>query len=97
MKALKISGRILLGAVAVLVLFYLVLLAVNWKDQPPSAAAVRFDQIIAARPQPPAAENAVRTVDAIALLGPSGLLRIDLAGEIYTLRLTRNHRLILTK
>jgi hypothetical protein len=59
MKALKISGRILLGAVAVLVLFYLVLLAVNWKDQPPSAAAVRFDQIIAARPQPPAAENAV--------------------------------------
>lgn len=45
----------------------------------------------------PPAESAVRTVDAIALLGPSGLLRIDLAGEIYTLRLTRNHRLILTK
>jgi hemin uptake protein HemP len=39
----------------------------------------------------------VRTVEAEALLGPSGLLRIDLDGEIYTLRLTRNHRLILTK
>ena len=50
-----------------------------------------------ARARKPAAENAVHTVDAIALLGPSGLLRIDLAGEIYTLRLTRNHRLILTK
>jgi hemin uptake protein HemP len=40
---------------------------------------------------------AVRTVEATSLLGPSGLLRIDLDGEIYTLRLTRNHRLILTK
>jgi hemin uptake protein HemP len=40
---------------------------------------------------------AVRTVEAEALLGPGGLLRIDLDGEIYTLRLTRNHRLILTK
>jgi hemin uptake protein HemP len=40
---------------------------------------------------------AVRTVEADALLGPSGLLRIDLDGELYTLRLTRNHRLILTK
>ena len=39
----------------------------------------------------------VRTVEAASLLGPSGLLRIDLDGEIYTLRLTRNHRLILTK
>jgi len=40
---------------------------------------------------------AVRTVEATSLLGPSGLLRIDLDGELYTLRLTRNHRLILTK
>jgi hemin uptake protein HemP len=39
----------------------------------------------------------VRTVEAGALLGAAGLLRIDLDGEIYTLRLTRNHRLILTK
>ena len=42
-------------------------------------------------------ERAVQTVNANDLLGPSGLLRIELDGEIYTLRLTRNHRLILTK
>jgi hemin uptake protein HemP len=39
----------------------------------------------------------VRTVRAADLLGPSRLLRIELDGEIYTLRLTRNERLILTK
>ena len=49
-----------------------------------------------ARRQPAAAEP-IRTLRAGELLGPSGLLRIDLDGEIYTLRLTRNHRLILTK
>ena len=57
MKTLKILGYALLGIVGLLVLFYLVLLAINWKDQPPSAAAVRFDEIIAARPQVPPAEN----------------------------------------
>ena len=46
----------------------------------------------AGAPQP-----AARTLGARELLGPGGLLRIDLDGEIYTLRLTRNHRLILTK
>ena len=43
------------------------------------------------------AADRARTVAAAELLGPGGLLRIDLDGEIYTLRLTRNHRLILTK
>jgi hemin uptake protein HemP len=43
------------------------------------------------------ADTAVRTVAAAEILGASGMLRIDLDGEIYTLRLTRNHRLILTK
>ena len=42
-------------------------------------------------------DRPVQTVSASELLGPSGLLRIELDGEIYTLRLTRNHRLILTK
>jgi hemin uptake protein HemP len=42
-------------------------------------------------------DRPVQTVNASELLGPSGLLRIELDGEIYTLRLTRNHRLILTK
>jgi hemin uptake protein HemP len=44
----------------------------------------------------PSAEP-IRTVLASDLLGRAGVLRIDLDGEIYTLRLTRNHRLILTK
>jgi hemin uptake protein HemP len=42
-------------------------------------------------------DRSVRMVSAGELLGPGGLLRIELDGEIYTLRLTRNHRLILTK
>ncbi len=59
MKVMKILGYALLGIVGLMVLFYLVLLAVNWKDQPPSAAAVRFNEIIAARPQVSPAENGV--------------------------------------
>jgi hemin uptake protein HemP len=42
-------------------------------------------------------EERVRTVDATEILGPTGMLRIELEGEVYTLRLTRNRRLILTK
>jgi hemin uptake protein HemP len=42
-------------------------------------------------------EALVRTVAARELLGPRGLLRIEHQGELYTLRLTRNNRLILTK
>jgi hemin uptake protein HemP len=39
----------------------------------------------------------VRTVTARELLGARGLLRIEHEGEFYTLRITRNNRLILTK
>jgi len=38
----------------------------------------------------------VRLVDARELLGARGLLRIEHRGEVYTLRITRNDRLILT-
>jgi hemin uptake protein HemP len=38
-----------------------------------------------------------RQVSARELLGPERILRIEHNGEIYTLRLTRNDRLILTK
>jgi hemin uptake protein HemP len=38
-----------------------------------------------------------RTLDARALLGDGRVLHIEHGGEIYTLRLTRNDRLILTK
>lgn len=39
----------------------------------------------------------VRRVRASDVLGPRGLLLIEHEGEVYTLRLTRNNRLILTK
>ena len=39
----------------------------------------------------------VRTVESHELLGGGGLLRIQHGGAIYTLRITRNDRLILTK
>ena len=38
-----------------------------------------------------------RRVRASEVLGPRGLLLIEHEGEVYTLRLTRNNRLILTK
>lgn len=47
--------------------------------------------------EPETRRGNARTTSARELLGPSGLLHIDLDGEIYTLRLTRNNRLILTK
>ncbi len=39
----------------------------------------------------------VRTVTARDLLGTRGIVRIEHEGETYTLRVTRNNRLILTK
>jgi hemin uptake protein HemP len=38
-----------------------------------------------------------RTVRARDLLGPDRILRIEHDGQLYTLRITRNERLILTK
>ncbi len=39
----------------------------------------------------------IAKLDARALLGARSMVHIDLDGELYTLRLTRNNRLILTK
>lgn len=39
----------------------------------------------------------VRVLKAKELLGDRGVVRIELEGEVYTLRMTRNGRLILTK
>lgn len=41
--------------------------------------------------------KSVRRVRASDVLGPRGILQIEHEGEVYTLRLTRNNRLILTK
>lgn len=42
-------------------------------------------------------QRSIRRVQASEMLGPRGMLQIEHDGEIYTLRLTRNNRLILTK
>ena len=39
----------------------------------------------------------IKRVRAREILGPKGILQIEHEGEVYTLRLTRNNRLILTK
>ena len=51
------------------------------------------------RPDPEAigGAGAVRTVTARDLLGARGIVRIEHEGETYTLRVTRNNRLILTR
>lgn len=41
--------------------------------------------------------SSVQTISSRTLLGERGLLHIEHDGEFYTLRLTRNNRLILTK
>jgi hemin uptake protein HemP len=43
------------------------------------------------------AAKAIRRVRASEVLGPKGILQIEHEGEVYTLRVTRNNRLILTK
>jgi hemin uptake protein HemP len=48
-------------------------------------------------PEAAGGAGAVRTVTARDLLGTRGIVRIEHEGETYTLRLTRNNRLILTK
>ncbi len=59
MKVAKILARIVLGLFGLAILLYLVLLAVNWRDQPPSAAYRRLEQAVVARPAVPDGENAV--------------------------------------
>ena len=57
-RAVRIIGKLLLAVAALPVLAYLVLIAINWSDQPPSAAALKFREIVAARPAVPDADNA---------------------------------------
>ncbi len=48
-------------------------------------------------PAPNELEEAVRVLDAREFLGDKRMARLVLDGEVYTLRLTKNDRLILTK
>ena len=57
MKVLKIVGAILLGLVGLAVLLYVIGVAVNWRDQPPSAAALEMKKILADRAPVADADN----------------------------------------
>ena len=58
MKAVKILGKIVLGLVGLVAALYLIGLAINWNDRPPSPDAVAFQQLIDERPSVPDAQNA---------------------------------------
>lgn len=49
MKILKIIGAILLGILGLALLLYFIGVAVNWRDQPPSAAALEMKKMVADR------------------------------------------------
>jgi hypothetical protein len=58
-KVAKVLGWLLLATLLLVALAYLVLVAINWKDRPPSAAVLSFEQIVASRPAVAAEDNAV--------------------------------------
>jgi len=57
MKALKVIGAILLGLVGLVVLLYVIGVAVNWRDRPPSAAALEMKALLADRAPVADADN----------------------------------------
>lgn len=57
MKVLKVVGLCLLGLLGLVVLLYLIGMAVNWRDQPPSAAALEMKGLLTNRPPVADADN----------------------------------------
>ena len=58
MNVLKRLGRVFAAVIGLIVAAYLVLLAINWRDQPPSATVRQFEQELAHRPNVADADNA---------------------------------------
>jgi hypothetical protein len=59
MKVAKVIGWLLLATFLLVALLYLILVAINWNDRPPSAAVLRFERIVATRSAVSADDNAV--------------------------------------
>ncbi len=57
-KPLKILGWTLLGLIAIPIVLYLIALAINRHDQPPSAATIRLHEVLDQRPPVSDADNA---------------------------------------
>lgn len=57
-KIAKFFAWLIGGAIGLAIVFYLVVLAINWRDVPPSEEAIRFAQMYADRPQVADEQNA---------------------------------------
>src|SRR5262245_44950461 len=57
-RALKAAGWTVLGIVALCLILYIIAVAINWRDQEPSASAVRFAKLYRDRPIVADADNA---------------------------------------
>lgn len=57
MRFLKLLGKCLLGVVVLAVVLYGIAVAINWRDQPPSADVVRLQKVLADRPTVAAGDN----------------------------------------
>ena len=56
-KILKGIAWTAVGLIALCILLYAVVLAINWRDREPSATALRFERLFNERPRVPDAEN----------------------------------------
>lgn len=54
----RVSAWLLAGILGLIVLLYLLLFAINWRDQPPSEAVLHMRALIENRPEVPASDNA---------------------------------------
>lgn len=79
-KIAKVFGWIVGGLVSFVVLLYLIVLAINWRDKEPSAAAVRFETLHRDRPTVADGDNAY-----IFMLG----LGVSPNEEVYAMGLKR--------
>ena len=59
MKVLKVVGLCLLWLLALVVLLYLIGVAVNWRDQPPSAASLEMKEPLRNRPRVADTDNSI--------------------------------------
>lgn len=72
MKVLKVFGWLLLATFLLVALLYLILVAINWRDRPPSAAILNFERIVASRAAVAADDNAM-----VYILGFSAPTSVD--------------------
>ncbi len=78
-KSLRITGWTLGGLLGLLVLAYVILLAINWRDQPPSAVAQRMNALLDDRPAVADADNSF--VHLLGMSAPAGMDVLQAGGK----------------